>query len=104
VTASYTADGKKIEDDSFKKFYQSLIGLQIEGEMAKKIADTPEVSVKFFLNKGDVRTVRVDYAPYDRDFDGIFLNGIGEFALTKGQLTTMLGKLDQLLAGQKVTD
>ena len=104
VTTSYTADGKKVEDDNFKKFYQALIGLQIEGEMSKKIPDTPELSVKFSLNKGDVRTVRVDYAPYDRDFDGIFLNGLGEFALTKGQLAMMRAKLDQLLAGQKVTD
>ncbi len=104
VTSAYTADGKKVEDESFKKFYQSVIGLQVEGEMAKKVPDTPEVTVKFTLNKGDVKTVRVDYAAYDRDFDAIFLNGIGEFALTKGQLTAMLGKLDQLLSGQKVTD
>jgi len=104
VTSVFTADGKKVEDDSFKKFYQALIGLQVEGEMAKKVPNTPDVSVKFSLNKGEVKTVRVDYAPYDHDFDAIFLNGVGEFALTKGQLTTMLGKLDQLLAGQKVTD
>ena len=63
-----------------------------------------EVSVEFYLNKGDVKTVRVDYAPYDRDFKAIFLNGVGEFALTKGQLSAMLGKLDLLLTGQKVTD
>ena len=104
VTAAYSADGKKVEDDSFKKFYQSLIGLQVEGEMAKKVPDATEVGVKFFLNKGEVKTVRVDYAPYDRDFDAIFLNGIAEFALTKGQLSAMLGKLDLLVTGQKVTD
>ncbi len=48
--------------------------------------------------------MRVDYATYDRDFDAIFLNGVNEFALTKGQLTNMLGKLDALLKGEKVTD
>ncbi len=104
VTSAFTADGKTVEEDSFKKFYQALIGLQIEGELAKRVPNNAEVSVKFSLNKGDVKTVRVDYAPYDRDFDAIFLNGVAEFALTKGQLTAMLGKLDQLLAGQKVTD
>jgi hypothetical protein len=107
VTSAYTADGKKVEEDSFKKFYQGLIGMQIDGEMAKRVPDAPEVSVRFSLNKGEVKTVRVDYAPYDRDFDAVFLNGVGEFAMTKGpkgQLETMLGKLDQLLAGQKVTD
>jgi len=104
VTAAYTADGKTVEEDSFKKFYQSLIGLQLEGEMAKRVPNAPEVSVTFSLNKGEVKTVRVDYAPYDRDFDAIFLNGVGEFALTKGQLRAMLAKLDLLIAGKKVTD
>jgi hypothetical protein len=104
VTSAYTADGKTVEEDSFKKFYQSIIGLQVEGEMAKRVPNAPELSVKFSMNKGNVKTVLVDYAPYDRDFDAIFLNGVGEFALTKGQLTAMLGKLDLLLKGQKVTD
>ena len=104
VTAAFSADGKTVEGDSFKKFYQSLIGLQVEGETARKVPNTPVVSVTFFLNKGDVKVVRVDYAPYDHDFNAIFLNGVGEFALTKGQLTAMLGKLDLLLTGQKVTD
>ena len=72
--------------------------------MAKRVPNAPELSVKFSMNKGNVKTVLVDYAPYDRDFDAIFLNGVGEFALTKGQLTAMLGKLDLLLKGQKVTD
>ena len=104
VTAAYTADGKSVEEDSFKKFYQELIGLQIEGEMARRVPNTPEVSTTFNLNKGDARKVKVEYAPYDRDFDAIFVNGVGEFALTKGQLTKMLGKLDLLATGQKVTD
>ena len=104
VTTAYTADGKTVEEDSFKKFYQDVIGLQVEGEMARRVPDTPEVTTIVPLNKGDARTVKVDYAPYDRDFDAIFVNGVGEFALTKGQLAKMLGKLDLLLTGQKVTD
>jgi hypothetical protein len=76
----------------------------VEGEAARKVPNAPEVSVKFSLNKGDVKTVRVDYAPYDRDFYAIFLNGVGEFALTRGQLMAMVGKLDLLVTGQKVTD
>lgn len=104
VVAAYTADGKTVEEDSFKKFYQAVIGLQVEGEVQHAVANVPEVSVKYWLNKGSSKTVRVDYAPYDRDFDAIFLDGINVFALTKGQLTNMLAKLDLLVAGQKVTD
>jgi hypothetical protein len=104
VTSAYTADGKTVEAESFKKCYQSLIGLQVEGETSRKVGGTPDLSMVFALNKGDVRKVRVDYTPYDRDFDAIFVNGVGGFALTKGQLTDMLGKLKLLVTGQKVTD
>jgi hypothetical protein len=100
VVATYTVDGQNAVEDNFKHFYQSLIGLQVEGEVQKVVPDRPEVAVKFTLNKGAKRVVRVDYAPYDRDFDAIFLDGISEFALTKGQLSAMLAKLDVLLAGK----
>jgi len=104
VTTAYTVDGKTVEEDNFKKFYQALIGVQVEGEMAKRVADAPQTSVTFYLNKGDTRTVKIDYAPYDPDFDAVFVNGIGEFALTKGQLSDVMAKLGQLTSGQKVSD
>jgi hypothetical protein len=104
VVAVYTADGKTVEEDSFKKFYQALIGLQIEGQVDHKVPDAPVISTRWTLNKGGARTAVVDYAPYDRDFYAAFLNGVNIFALTKGQLDTMLGKLDLLVKGQKVTD
>ncbi len=103
VVATYTADGKTAEESNFKSFYQAVIGLQVEGEVTRTVANRPEVSVTYTLNKGTTRTVRVDYAPYDHDFDAIFLNGTNEFALTKGQLTSMLAKLDQLIKGEKVS-
>jgi len=104
VTATYTADGKTVEESNFKQFYQAVIGLQVEGEVLKAVPNNPEVSVKYTLNKGSSRTVRIDYAPYDRDFDAIFIDGTNEFALTKGQLQAVLGKLDALLKGQTVTN
>ena len=104
VTTTYTADGKTVEEDNFKKFYQAVIGLQIEGETAHQVPDAPEVSTTYYLNKGESRKVKVDYAPYDRDFDAIFVDGTGQFALTKGQLSGMLDKLNLLITGQKVPD
>jgi hypothetical protein len=102
VEATYTADGKTMDETNFKHFYQVVIGLQVEGEVQKTVADRPEISVVYTLNKGTSRRVRVDYAPYDRDFDAIFIDGVNQFALTKGQLTVMQEKLDLLLKGQTV--
>jgi len=104
VESTYTVDGKSAEDSNFKKFYQSLIGLLVEGETTHRVPDTPEVTVRFSLNKGTMRNVTLDYAPYDRDFDAIFMNGVNVFALTKQQLGGMLTRLDMLVKGEKVPD
>ncbi len=103
VQATYTVDGKQVEEDSFKAFYQQLIGMQIEGEAKRKVPEIPDVTVRFFLNKGPAGAATITYAPYDRDFDAIFVNGRSEFALTRQQLTTMASKLDALAKGEKVT-
>ena len=104
VESTYTVDGKNADDSNFKKFYQSVIGLLVEGETAHRVPNAPEVTVRFMLNKGPQKTVTLDYAPYDRDFDAIFMNGVNVFALTKQQLNGMLGKLDMLLKGEKLPD
>ena len=104
VESTYTVDGKSADDSNFKKFYQSVIGLLVEGETAHRVPDVPEVTVRYILNKGPQKTVTVEYAPYDRDFDAVFMNGVNVFALTKQQLNGMLVKLDLLVKGEKVPD
>ena len=104
VESTYSVDGKSADDGNFKKFYQSLIGLLVEGETTHSVPDAPDVTVRFMLNKGPQKMVRLDYAPYDRDFDAVFMNGVNAFALTRQQLNGMLGKLDMLLKGEKLPD
>jgi hypothetical protein len=104
VVAAYAANGKSVEEKSFKAFYQDLIGLIVEGEVTHRVRDTPEISVKYALNKGPKKTVRIDFVPYDRDFDAVFVDGVNEFALTKGQLKEMLAGLDALLKGKPVSE
>jgi hypothetical protein len=103
VEATYTADGKKVEEQSFKAFYQQVIALQAEGEVRKAVPDRPVMTVRFFMNKGPSKIVTVDYAPYDNDFDAVFVDGKSEFALTKEQLAKVSDKLVTLLSGGKVT-
>lgn len=103
VQATYTVDGRNVEEGSFKAFYQEVVGMQIEGEAKRTVPETPDMTVRFFLNKGPSKVTTIVYAPYDRDFDAIFIDGKSEFALTRQQLTTMLSKLDALSKGEKVT-
>lgn len=104
VAAAYTVDGKDAPEDSFKKFYQALIGLQVEGEVKRQVPDAAEVSVRYTLNKGTARTVTLEFAPYDRDFHAIFMNGVSAFALTRGQVNRMLAKLELLVKGETLPD
>jgi hypothetical protein len=104
VESTYTVDGKSADDGNFKKFYQSVIGLLVEGETAHRVPDVPEVTVRFTLNKGSQKKVTLDYAPYDRDFDAIFMDGVNVFAITRQQVNGMLAKLDLLVKGEKVPD
>jgi Domain of unknown function (DUF4340) len=103
VTATYTVDGKTVEEGSFKAFYQQVVGMQMEGEIARQVPEKPDVTVRFFMNKGASKVVTIVYAPYNRDFDAIFVDGRSHFALSRLQVTTMLTKLDELAKGEKVT-
>jgi hypothetical protein len=103
ITA-YVVDGKTVEESSFKGFYQSLIGLSVEGETEHGVSGAPEVTTRFFLNKGEIHQAAVTYVPYDRDFDAVFVNGKGAFALTKLQVRKMVSKLESLARGEKVSD
>lgn len=104
VVTTYKVDGKEAEEGSFKKFYQALIGLTLEGEVARQVPNNPVVKVHYRLNKGARREATVSFAPYDKVFYAAFVDGVGGFALTQAQLQGMLAKLDDLVAGKEVTD
>jgi hypothetical protein len=103
VVATYAVDGKSVEEETFKNLYQAVIGLQIEGEVTHAVPDRPAVTVLYTLNKGLAKTVTIDFAPYNRDFYAIFVNGANAFALTNGQVGRMLEKLDRVLKGEKLS-
>ena len=104
VVVTYTGDGKELNEDWFKKFYQSVIALYIEGEAPRAVPNAPVITIRYRLNKGDKRDVTVGLAPYDKIFYASFVDGVGGFALTKVQAEGMLAKMDTLLAGEEVTD
>ncbi len=103
VEATYSVDGKKVEEDSFKAFYQQVVGMLVEGETAKKVPEASDVTVRFTLNKGPSKVATIVYAPYDADFDAVFLDGRDGFAIGHQQISTMLTKLNALAKGEKVT-
>jgi len=99
VITTYRVDGKEVEEKPFKKYYQSLIGLLVDAELDRELEEQPEVKTTFFLNKGSVREVHVNYVPYDNDFYAVFVNGKSEFVISRRQVAGMLDTLEALISG-----
>jgi hypothetical protein len=100
VEETFFVNGKEVEDESFRKFYQVLIGLLLEGENDKKLKEEPEVRTTFYLNKANEPKVIISYVPYNPDFYAVFLNGEAEFLINRDQVQKMLEELDLLVAGE----
>lgn len=104
VVTTYKVDGKAVEEDPFKQYYQSLIGMTVDAEIDEQLEEVPEVKTTFFLNKGSEREVHVNYVPYNRDFYAVFRGGKAEFVLSKQQVDKMLQDLEDLIAGKLEAD
>ncbi|MGI6189114.1 MAG: DUF4340 domain-containing protein [Caldicoprobacteraceae bacterium] len=104
VITTYKVDGEEVEEKPFKKYYQSLIGLLADAENDRQLEEQPEVKTTFFLNKGSVREVHVNYTPYDNDFYAVFVDGKSEFVISRQQVYSMLDDLEALIRGDLVKE
>jgi len=100
VITTYYVDGKEVEEDPFKDYYQALIGILADAENDKELEENPEVKTTFFLNIGSEREVHVNYVPYDDDFYAVFRSGKAEFLVHRDQVETMLDTLEALISGE----
>ncbi|NMA82538.1 MAG: DUF4340 domain-containing protein [Epulopiscium sp.] len=98
-TTTYFINGKEIEEKPFKDFYQSLIGITADAENKEERVGSPEITTTFTLNV-EPHQVIVQYAPYNRDFYAVIRDGSSEFVASKGQLTQMLTKIENLLQNE----
>lgn len=97
----FRVDGKTVPDKAFRKYYQSLIGLMIEAENDRTSASGAfDLQTVFYLNKGAKREVRIDYIPYNQDFDAVVSDGKTEFLISREQVRGMLKQLDDLIQGK----
>ncbi len=98
VKTTYFAQGKEVKEDPFKKVYQSLIGLFIEGENVAPKRRPAEVSMTYTLNLGSRRVHTIEYTPYDVDFYEVHVNGKSEFLMSRSQIRNMLEDCAKFLA------
>ena len=96
VVTTYMVNGKEVEEEAFKKTYQSIIGILVDAENSKQLEENPEIKTTFYLNKGTNREIHVNYVPYDNDFYAVFRSGKAEFIVNKEAVHKMLDKVEEL--------
>ncbi|MEW5816222.1 MAG: DUF4340 domain-containing protein [Spirochaetota bacterium] len=95
--AAYTLNGKTVEEQPFKEFYQKVIGFLVDAENPnpEKKGKT-EITIRFFLNT-PWKTAEMELIPYDRDFYAVqYSDGSREFLLSRYQVENMLKSLEAL--------
>ncbi|NLM47562.1 MAG: DUF4340 domain-containing protein [Epulopiscium sp.] len=92
---TYKVNGKEVEEEAFKDYYQNLIGITFDAELDKEVEKTePEIRTTFTLNSGE--KVTVEYVPYDDDFYTVYRDGVSDFVASKKKVKTMLDSLKEL--------
>jgi hypothetical protein len=94
---TYKVNGKDIVEADYKKYYQVVVGLLLDAESEKTVPENPEVTITYYLNKGDKKEVVVKYVPYDNNFYAVYKNGISQFVISKDKLNAMLSASEQLV-------
>lgn len=100
VETTYFLDGVEVQDKAFKKAYQSVIGVLVDGENIQDMEEKPEVKTTFYLNKGSNREVSINYVPYDSDFYAVFRGGQAEFVVNKGLVKNIFDMAEALAKGE----
>ena len=96
-------NGRKVEEDLFKDFYQVLIGRQIEGDAESAIADQFQDSQSVFqlryIGRDDESLVKeVELYPYNNDFYVLQIDGGSRrFLLGQYQVTYIVEQAESLL-------
>ncbi len=72
--STYTINGTQVDEDRFKKLYQALIGIQVQGEVQGEVGGEPAVTIRYVFNDG-TQPVVSEYIPYQKDFYAIRQNG-----------------------------
>ena len=90
--ATYTIDGKKIEESNFKKAYQAVLGLSLDDFITQPYSGSAEFTICYHKNDGS-QTV-ISCVPYDERNYLVLVNGKGNLLMRKKQIDNMLSTIE----------
>jgi hypothetical protein len=88
--STFALNGKQIEDEKFRKLYQSIIGVLLDGEAERETKGTSVASITFTLAADQAegrkaQTVKIEYTDYNGSFYLVRRDGVAEFVTAKGR-------------------
>jgi hypothetical protein len=64
---SFAVNGQKVDDYVFKKVYQAIIALTVQGEVQGEVSGDPAAQITFHMNNGSP-SLTTQYIPYQQDY------------------------------------
>jgi hypothetical protein len=92
--SEFTVNGSPVDAERFKSAYLGVAALYAEGEAAKVLTSTPDVSLRYAMLTGE--SVTVDFVPYDRSFYAVLMDGLSEFAISREQVARAVAAVEGL--------
>jgi len=93
-------NGRKANTDSFRIFYQAVIGLLVDAEYpgpARQSENSGELTVEYQLNNPPGQKVNFSLIPYNRDFYALRQDGVTEFLISRNQVRRIYETADALV-------
>lgn len=79
--AAFYADGRELDSEKFRKFYQQIIAVDVSGEAENPVYENIVGTICYTLNSGE--TIELEFVPYDERNYAVFVNGKGEYTILK---------------------
>jgi hypothetical protein len=95
---TFYVNGNAFPDKPFRKIYQHLIGISLEGVAPDPVAyGEPFLTINYKLNLEDAENVKVEFIPYNQDFYAFYHEGVGEFLVSKLQVQEHVDSIQQII-------
>ena len=98
--AVFSLNGRRVENRSFRNWYQTVIGLLFDAEIPEsnfrpESPGTGEIVVEYLLRSGE--RVYITLVPYNRDFYALIQEGTTEFLIARTQVRRIFDTLTTLV-------
>jgi hypothetical protein len=93
-------NGRKTDSDSFRIFYQAVIGLLVDGEYpgpAQQNENSGVLTVEYLLNNPPGEKATFTLIPYNRDFYALRQDGATEFLISRNQVRRIYETADAMI-------